>query len=137
MGRPQGKIIVEMVRPNKVAAFETGKKLDWTGKAHNLESRGAWFEIWTQRRWSDWVNPSKLQDSVLNDTKTSAFAVFGNSSFTLSEYSTLAYRLLIGLANISVKWRAERKIWFLMAQTSADILQKQRAVKSGRIFQSV
>jgi len=77
MGRLQGKIILEVFRQNKVATFETGK-ISWTGNVHNL-SRGTWFEIWTQHHCSDWVNPSKLQDSGLNDTKTSSFAIFAIS----------------------------------------------------------
>jgi hypothetical protein len=44
MGRPQGKIILEAVRPNKIATFETWK-ITWIGYVHNLLSRGAWFEI--------------------------------------------------------------------------------------------
>jgi len=78
MGRPQGKIILEVVRPNKITTFQTGK-ITWVGYIHNLLSRGAWFEIWTQHHCSDWVSPSKFQDNGLHDTKTSSFAIFAIS----------------------------------------------------------
>jgi len=78
MGRQQGKIILEMVRPNKIATFETGK-IRWTANARNLLSRGAWLEIWTKHHCSDWVSPSKFQDSDLNNIKTSSFASFAIS----------------------------------------------------------
>lgn len=78
MGRPQGKVILEVVKPNKTATFENGK-ITWTGYVHNLLPRGVWFEIWTQYFCSGWVNPSKFQDSGLNDTKTASFAIFAIS----------------------------------------------------------
>jgi len=79
MGRSQGKTILEVVRPNKIATFETGKN-SWTGNARNLLSRGAWFEILAKHHCSDWFSPSKFQDSDLNDSKTSSFAIFAISS---------------------------------------------------------
>lgn len=78
MGRPQGKTILEVVRPKKIATFETEKN-SWTGSARNLLSRGVWFENLTKHHCSDWVSPSKFQDSDLNDAKTSSFAIFAIS----------------------------------------------------------
>ena len=90
MGRPQVKIILEVVRPNKIATFETGK-ISWNGNAHNLLSRGAWLEILTKLHCSDWVSPSKFQDSDLNNIKTSSFASFAISPSLYQKFNNSLY----------------------------------------------